>query len=139
MERLLLPRVQVIVSNWLAQRSRFRLVDGAIEEVRSGMERLLLPRVQVSVSESDLELDPNSWQSALRIAKSVLQIAISVVAFATGLPKFYVYNKLRNCQACVAFRSQIFTSGFSNPQYEHFPCGNPQSSRRGLPRSALHI
>jgi hypothetical protein len=52
---------------------------------------------------------------------------------------------LRDCHSSIincgtfrplAFRSQIFTSGFNNPQYGHFPCGNPQSSRRGLPRSA---
>jgi hypothetical protein len=49
--------------------------------------------------ETDWELELDSWQSALRIAKSA-------VAFATGLLQFH--NKLRNCQASGILLSNFY-------------------------------
>jgi hypothetical protein len=65
--------------------------------------------------ETDWELELDSWQSALRIAKS---------AVLWPLPPD-CYSSIINCGTVrpLAFCSQIFTSGFSNPQYGHLHCG----------------
>jgi hypothetical protein len=45
------------------------------------------------------------------------------------------HSSIINCGTVrpVAFYSQIWTDGFSLPQYGHFSYGNPQSSCWGLP------
>jgi hypothetical protein len=61
-----------------------------------------------------------AWQSALRCSADC------------QLP---LWGLIRTCREFrpVAIRGQIQTPDFGNPQYGHFHCGNPRSTRRSLP------